>query len=419
MSLPETKRDPFVFPVSTSYAPETAELALFGYGAFLESLGSDAFSEFRKKSLAHVREKGLPTPKLERWKYTNLPAEIRDRAWVFGESGISWHGGAGADIRSLSDLLQDPEKDLLDRICVNPQDPDNLLFYLNGVWLRDGFVIDVPAGRVIEEPLKLVTKGRDGAFFSPRILVRLGAGAQMTLIERHEGGGAYWKNPVTRIDLEAGAVLRHYVLQDDSAQAVYTGTTDTRVERDCVYETLFLTAGAKLSRNQIHVDMLGENATCRVQGILLQADGQHGDTTIRIDHRMPHGRSEQSVRNVLTGHAHGVFQGKTFVSREAQKTDGYQKCETLLLSPLVEIDAKPELEIYADDVKCSHGVTTGQVDEDALFYLRSRGIPGAEARAMLVGAFLSGFVDPVPQESVREMFLNKVDLWLKMQMARS
>ena len=184
------------------------------------------------------------------------------------------------------------------------------------------------------------------------------------------------------------------------------------MEEGAEYEAFTMTSGAGLSRNQVHFDMMGANATCRLNGINMLGTSDLADTTITVDHHAPYCTSYQNYRTVATDKAVGVFQGKVHVHRPAQKTDGYQMARSLLLSSQATINTKPELEIYADDVKCSHGATTGRLDEEAMFYLRSRGIPEAEATNLLVQAFVNEAMEDLSCVAVQEKSQQIVSDWL-------
>lgn len=358
---------------------------------------------------------GLPVPALERWKYTNLAKAVKGR-------DFTWHGYAfqvdGGDqyVRTLPALLADAPG-WLRALLENADDGDDYgykaLRLIGDAFLADGLVVDVPAGHHAAQPLRLSQPGAEGAFYAPRLIVRLGEGASLTILETHEGRGAYWKNGVTQIVLGANAQLRHVRIQDDSAKAIHTQSTQVWLERDATYDGFTLTTGAALSRNQQWGVLEQAGGNCAFKGITLQRGTQHGDTTMLVEHRAPHGRSDQFLRSVLDDQAHGVYQGKVHVHRDAQKTDGYQLSNAILLSEGAEMDTKPELEIYADDVKCSHGATTGQLDENPLFYMRARGIPEAEARAMLVAAFLEEAVDRIADIDIRALVSDRALAWLK------
>jgi Fe-S cluster assembly protein SufD len=276
---------------------------------------------------------------------------------------------------------------------------------LNTMLAEDGASIDIPAGVdggvLILASLGAGTSDRPVAFH-PRHAVRLGAGAALTLFEVSVGEGTYLHNPVFEVSLGAGAVLAHLRLQDESPGAFHVSTLYADLGARATYDSFALTLGAKLARMEVHARLGGEGASAHLNAAQLLGGLQHADFTTVVTHVAPGCASRQTVKNVLAGRARGVFQGKIEVARGAQKTDGYQMNQALLLSPDAEVDSKPELEIFADDVKCSHGATVGELDAEQLFYLRSRGIPEAKARSILVRAFLAEALDLVAHTAARD-----------------
>jgi len=305
----------------------------------------------------------LPTPQEETWKYTNLPRAI----------------------------------------------PANL----NTADENHDIEITVAKGEVVTAPREIIFTGEDGQHHKPRLNITVEQGGELTLIETHDGDGAYWKNMVTTITLGDNAKLKHYRLQGDSADAVQTNMVHIAMGRDANYDSFTLNIGGKLSRHEMHAEIQGENSECTFNGVNLLGADQHGDTTILIEHQAPHCASNQLYRTVLDDNARGVFQGKVHVHQIAQKTDGYQLSNALLLSEKAEMDTKPELEIYADDVLCSHGATTGQLDEEPLFYLRNRGLTEAEARMLLIQAFVGEVVDKINDDNFKSIIEEKTSAWLQ------
>ncbi len=311
--------------------------------------------------------KNLPTQKNEEWKYTNISRVLGD----------------------LKDLPQ--------------QNPQEIIIHKN-------------RGQVCEQIEEILWTGIGGEHQNPRLKVVLEEGAQATIIERHEGTGAYWKNMSTEIVLGAGARLEHIRIQNDAMDAVQTNMVHITMERDSYLNSFSLNIGGKLTRHDIHAVLNGSGAECAFNGVNLLRGAQHGDTTILVEHNAPHCRSNQFYRTILNDRARGVFQGKILVQKSAQKTDGYQLSNTLMLSDKAEMDTKPELEIYADDVKCSHGSTTGQLDVEQLFYLRSRGLSEHQARKLLVQAFVDEVVDNVSRETKQEHIKEIVGKWLSTEL---
>jgi Fe-S cluster assembly protein SufD len=285
---------------------------------------------------------------------------------------------------------------------------------LNTMLASDGAQLTVPAG-TDAGVVQLVSVGVGNAAFHPRHTIRLRPGARMVLLETAIGQGSCLHNPVTEIHVAKGASLTHVRLQNESPGAFHLATIYTEIDEGGAYDTFTLSLGARIARTEIHTHLAGRGAVAHVNGAQLLAATQHADFTSVMRHSAPHGTSRQTVKNVLSGHARGVFQGRIEVTRDAQKTDGYQMNQALLLSPDAEVDTKPELEIFADDVKCSHGATVGELDAEQLFYLRSRGIPDAEARAILVRAFLAEALDAVTNDAIRAELEANVQRWWERQ----
>ncbi|MCC7345762.1 MAG: Fe-S cluster assembly protein SufD, partial [Variibacter sp.] len=290
---------------------------------------------------------------------------------------------------------------------------------LNAMLFEDGLVVDVAAGVAggVLELLSVAAESERAPAYHPRHLVRLGAGASLTLIETAIGPHAaqYLHNPVFEIEVAEKARLAHGRLQQEGEAGIFLSTVYARVGAGGAYDNFTLNAGARLARNEIHVALNGPKAEAHMNGVQMAGDGQHVDTTTTLDHAAPDCASRQTYKTVLAGRSRGVFQGKIHVRQVAQKTDGYQMNQALLLSPDAEIDSKPQLEIYADDVKCSHGATVGELDADHLFFLRSRGIPEAQAKAILVEAFLTEAVEAVAEEPIRAALTRGVADWWKRQ----
>jgi Fe-S cluster assembly protein SufD len=213
------------------------------------------------------------------------------------------------------------------------------------------------------------------------------------------------------------AVLTHVRLQQESPSAFHLSTLYADIAEAGTYDSFALNLGARIARSELHAHLIGARGLTHLNGAQLLGGSQHADFTTVVRHDAPNCTSRQTVKNVLAGRSRGVFQGRIEVARAAQKTDGYQMNQALLLSPDAEIDTKPELEIFADDVKCSHGATVGELDAEQLFYLRSRGIPDAEARSILVRAFLAESLDAVTNDKVRGVLERAVEGWWEKQAA--
>ena len=385
----------------------------------------------RAEAAASFAASGLPGRRVEAWRYTDLapiaqasftealtlleeaPALPRMRApyrAVFVDGRFAAHLSAmPAFCNALSENLNAAEGVLGGLPHPLP------VVALNMMLFEDGLLLDLPPG--VEagamEVLSIASHATRPIAFHPRHLIRIGAGASLTLIETSLGpnGATYLHNPVFEVQVGAGATLAHVRIQREGRAAFQLSTVLAAVEAGGTYDNFTLNAGARLVRNEIHVALLGPRAACHMNGAQLAGDGQHADTTTFLDHAAPDCASRQTYKTVLAGKSRGVFQGKILVRQAAQRTDGYQMNQALLLSENAEIDAKPQLEIYADDVKCSHGATVGALDEAQLFYLRARGIPAEQARAMLVQAFLVEAIEGVTHPLAQAALAEATDGW--------
>ncbi len=411
-----------------------------GWVDALRRTGADAYG-------AH----GLPRRQDEYWRYTTLnalaeggfplaaagsvPAALPDAvpaiaAWRFilvdGRFAPSLSGldglPSGVEIASLAETLaHEPHKaePTLGRVADLAAMP---MVALNTAFLGDGLFLRLGPGIALDRPVHLVsltTGGAAPAMIQPRHLVVLGDGATATLVETHvaTAGGGGFTNAATEIELGAGARLHHFSEQGEDTARVFLSGTSVALGAASTYDSFVLQRGARIGRSEIRAVLGGPDAECRLDGIYLGAGEQVIDNTTYVEHAAPECRSRQVYKGVLDGFARGVFQGKVLVVQDAQKTDGHQLSRALLLSRDAEIDARPELEIYADDVKCSHGATAGELDETAMFYLLSRGIPAAVARRMLIEAFLSEALEEVAGETVAEHYAGRIRDWLAANVA--
>ncbi|HKX07940.1 MAG TPA: Fe-S cluster assembly protein SufD [Stellaceae bacterium] len=286
---------------------------------------------------------------------------------------------------------------------------------LNGALFSDGFVLALAPGAVLDAPVEIIHVGHAGAqSVHPRSAVIAGPGSKATLIETFYGSGGAWTNSVLRIELGAKASLDHVRIQDELPDAIHFGVTRARLERGARYDGFTLTTGARLSRQDVQVTIEGEGAHCGVNGAYLLRGEQEATTATVIDHAAPGATTREVFKGVIEDRAHGVFLGRIAVRPGADKTDAHQLNRNLLLSPRAAVDTKPELEILADDVKCSHGATVGDLDEAALFYLRSRGIDEAAARRMLIEAFATDAIETaVSVGELRAHLCRRLGIWLE------
>ena len=250
--------------------------------------------------------------------------------------------------------------------------------------------------RVLPKPVHLLfVSAGHRTMSNPRTLVVAGSRAEAHIIESYVGEGEYFTNAVTELALGEGAVIDHYKLQCESAAASHIATVQGFQERSSVFTSHSISLGGALVRNDINSTLNGPGCECTLNGLYIVGGEQHIDNHTALEHAMPHCASREYYRGILSGRATGVFNGKIIVRKDAQKTDAIQSNKNLLLSAEASINTKPQLEIYADDVRCTHGATVGQLDAEAMFYLRSRGISADEARRVLITAFASDVVDRV------------------------
>ncbi len=370
---------------------------------------------------------GLPSMRDEAWRYTSLRA-LAESSWEEPLTAVAEAPNLApplaaprlvlVDGRYQPELSTPPDAITIETFSERPEfgrlpDPALPMVALNTMLADDGLHLHVPAG-VDAGTLELLSIGLDNhrpVAFHPRHHIHLEPGARLTLIEVARGEGTYLHNTVAEVSVGQGAKLVHIRLQQELAEAFHVNTGFADIEAGGVYDTFVLTLGSRLARTEIHARLKGPNAAVHLNGAQLLGGQQHGDITTVVQHDAPNCASRQTVKNVLSDRSRGVFQGRIQVARAAQKTDGYQMNQALLLSPTAEIDCKPQLEIYADDVKCSHGATVGELDADQLFYLRTRGIPDEQARAILVRAFLAEALDPIEHEGARALLEGAIEAW--------
>ena len=418
--------------------------------AALPGNGIAWLDDAREAAIARFAEVGFPTNRDERWKFTDLrrfartsyaPAPRRANGVAAGDiaaflpDGLDCHlmvfvdGHArpdlsdigalpeGARLISLAEVIAD-DAELVEPMLADAGVTDAFgPAALNAALMADGAVLTLAPGVMLEKPVHLLYLGAGGAAPAAahlRNLVVAGAGSAATLIESYApaGGGAFWTNAVTDIAVDRDAAIRHVKVQAEGAETIHIAATRVRLGGGARYDSFAASVGGRLSRNEISAVFDGEHGECRLGGAYLPRGRQHMDTTTLIDHAKPECTSHEHYRGVIDDQARGVFQGKIVVRAGAQKTDAHQLNKNLLLSETARVDTKPELEILADDVKCSHGATAGELDADALFYLRSRGIDAESAQNLLVEAFVGEIIETVEDDAIKAHLWRVVTGWL-------
>jgi len=401
---------------------------------------------YRKASLARFAELGFPSRRSEAWRYIDLrpleerpmlpvrgPKRASDRLAVrarLAEIGLAqpthrlvlvdgrfsrefsaldrlpsgvWLGSTAAAIAERPELLRS-------RLETPPLDPARPFTSLNSAFFADGFVLDIAPGFAVERPFEILhlASGDTDTSLHTRSVVVAGEGSRAAVIETFSGAGAYWRNDVVEWRLAPGAELARVAVVEEGEEALHFGEMLATLGAASRLSSFVLLLGGRSTRQEATVRSEGERSRCDLGGAFLLSGRQEANILTTVDHAAPGGETCENFKGVAAGRAHGAFQGRITVRPGAQKVDAHQLSRNLVLSSRAAIDSKPELEIYADDVKCSHGAAVGDLDEAALFYLRARGIPNAEARRMLIEAFVQEAVELVEPAPVREHLLSRI-----------
>lgn len=413
--------------------------------------GNAKVTALREAAIADFERLGLPHRRIEEWKYTDLrarfvdiPAPATDKISVSFDGDVTAlpglplgfldayrvvfvDGALREDLSTLPSIegvefssfaktaAEAPEWFTKTIGEVNPPEKEDAVVQLNAAFMTDGAVIRVKEGTTVAKPIHLISilSADEPRSVAMRNLAMIGEKSKATLIESFVslGDAAQFSNIVSEVSLGGGAELDHIKVQNEGPNTSHLSTWMTCIGADAQYRAFQFTTGAALSRNQHYVRFDGEHASANVSGTGMLRDNQHCDTTLIVDHAVPHCESREHFKLVLDDSARGIFQGKLVVRQGAQKTDGMQMAQALLLSENAEFDSKPELEIFADDVVCGHGSTSGQIDEDLLFYCRSRGIGEREARALLIAAFVGEALQLIEHDDIREALTETVSAW--------
>ena len=444
-------------PMTVQVLKTKAETALGEQFAEAETTlpGGEWLRELRLKAIGAFAALGLPHRRVEEWKYSDLRAAMKEayplaRASIGDPAAyvVAKHLGAGFEKNtaefvngraaaftgvfakkgagSLAKLSEEPLAWLKAELEAAASTFADGAIALNTALFTDGMVLDIPANAAFEMPLVIAFTDGDGAARSKaatyvRNVIRIGKGAKVTLVELFEGGRVpgHQVNAVTQLVIGDGAEVTHVKLVETGHEDLHVGKWLIRTGANTTYRPFHMTLGAGFVRNELALKFDGQHSMLDLGAAYLNGDQGHTDTTLVIDHAVPHCTSRELVKGVLDQRARGVFQGKVIVRPDAQKTDGKQMAQALMLSEDTEFDSKPELEIHADDVVCGHGSTSAEIDPDLVFYLRARGIPREVALAMLVESFIGEAIDKVEHEGLREVFMNKARVWLERDRARN
>ena len=359
--------------------------------SFLEHLREDARQRFS--------ELGYPTTHDEDWRFTSVAPIARATFVPVSRTGLLACPVPGVEIEKLSESNQ-----IEAHLARYANYQTNAFVALNTANFEDGLLIRIAKGAVIEQPIQLVFESSangKATVAHPRTLILADADSHATIVETYRGGGAYFTNAVTELVAGDNAVIDHYKLQTESQHAFHVATLQIQVGRNANFRSHSISFGGALVRNDVNA-VLSEGCECTLNGLYPVSSEQHIDNHTSIDHAKPHAASHELYKGILDGQSSAVFSGKILVRKDAQKTDAKQTNKNLVLSEEAVINTKPELQIHADDVRCTHGATIGQLDPEAIFYLQSRGIGLAEARNLLIFAFARDIVDRIKVAPLRE-----------------
>ena len=412
---------------------ELKEKLLSSFMAFEEQI--DVHSELhdlRTAAIKNFENKGFPTKKEESWKYTSLNAILKNDFSVFPKhensiefkdvkkyfiheidtykvvfidgvfsSHLSSTTHDGLDVCLMSSALNKPKyKMVIDNYFNQIASKDESLTSLNTAFANEGAYINIPKSKVVRKPIEIMyfsTGNETALMVQPRNLIVVGENSHVQIIERHQSlnENPVLTNSVTEIFAQKRAIVDYYKIQNDNNEAnLIDNTYVSQKQESHVYVHTF-SFGGNLTRNNLNFYHFGERLTSTLNGITIIGDKQHVDHYTLVHHAQPNCESFQDYKGIFSGNSTGVFNGKVYVEKEAQKTNAFQKSNNILLSDKATINAKPQLEIFADDVKCSHGCTVGQLDETAMFYMQQRGIPKKEAKALLMYAFSNAVIEGI------------------------
>ncbi len=426
-----------------------AETALTeAWGAARNALpGAGKVAELRARAFDVFKAGGLPHRRVEAYKYTDLRALIREAKPLAAApakaaldaaaaiiAGLPDFGGpravlvngffaeslsrldkvAGLRVRSLADALAAEGDAILSRLSGIADDKVDPQLALNAAFMRDGVVIEVADGAELAQPVTILAISTEAVTIVSRSLVVIGNGAKATIVEQHAGvdGIAYQANHAVELTVGDKAELKHFKVQVEGDQALHLATLSAVIGANVDIQTTAVTVGAGIARQQFFVTLNGEDSKLAIRNAAMLRTRQHSDNTLVVDHVAPGSESREVFKTVLDDESKGVFQGRIMVKPEAQKTDGRMMSRAVMLVDGPEMNNKPELEIFADDVACAHGATVSALEQNSLFYLMSRGIPRAEAETLLIASFVGEVFDTIEDAAIRAAFEARAAAWL-------
>jgi Fe-S cluster assembly protein SufD len=432
---------------------ELKEKLIASFMAFEEKIDTHSeLHEVRTLAIKNFENKGFPTKKEEAWKYTSLNSILKNDFTVFPKkenaiefadvkkyflheidtykvvfidgvfsSFLSSTTHDGIDVCLMSSALNKPKyKMVVDNYFNKIASKDESLTTLNTAFANEGAYVNIPKSTVVRKPIEILyfSTGNEAALMTqPRNLVIVGENSHVQIIERHQnlGNNPVLTNSVTEIFAQKRAIIDYYKIQNDNLEANLIDNTYVSQQKESNVAVHTFSFGGNLTRNNLNFYHFGERLTSTLNGITIIGDKQHVDHYTLVHHAAPNCESFQDYKGIYTESSTGVFNGKVFVEKEAQKTNAFQKSNNILVGEKATINAKPQLEIFADDVKCSHGCTVGQLDESALFYMQQRGIPKKEAKALLMYAFSNAVIENIKIPELKQRITNIIATKLGMK----
>jgi len=405
-------------------------------------------NNIRIKNLNIFKKKGFPSKREENWKYTDLKTILSNNLstleipnnkknfqynseWLlknfqhnqiilingdFVSSNFSFEDKEKIKIKPLKMVLND-EKDF-EKIREYFTDQQNSLISLNHALVNDGIFLEIKDNYSFNKPLiiyNFFNKSSENKIINNKIFISLGKNSKLSLVECHkaEDGIKYFDNAIHNYSIQKGAILKKFVIDSNSDNSYGYHLTNVKSYSNSIFENFLFSSGSSFVKNEIHCDLLESFSSCFVNALIFLSNQQHHELKTNINHKNEHCKSSQLVKSVLLDKSNGTYQGKIYVTKDAQKTDGYQLSKALVLSENSAFNSKPELEIYADDVKCSHGSTTGNIDQNSIFYLMSRGLSKEQANKMLVEGFLNEAIETITEPNIQslisKLFIDKIN----------
>ena len=413
-----------------------------------QNLTLKELDSIRIKNFKIFETKGLPSKKQEHWKYTDLKTIINNSFsnleilnstknnkynknllisklqhneiillnGNFIEKNFSFEDSKKVNVKSLKTALKD--KNDFEKLKTFFNDDQNSMISLNNALTNDGIILEVEDDYVFNKPLVIYNffnKSSHNKIINNKVFITLGKNSKLSLIEfcQAEDNFKYFNNTIHNYTINKNSILKKFNIDQNLNNSYSYNSTKVKSYSNSVFENFLFSSVSNFVKNEIHCDLLESFSSCFVNGVMLLDKTQHHELKTNVNHKYENCKSSQLIKSVLLNESKGTYQGKIYVNKKAQKTNGYQLSKALVLSEHSEFNSKPELEIYADDVKCSHGSTTGNIEENSIFYLMSRGLSKEQAKKMLVEGFLKEAIETITEENIKllilESFINRIN----------